>query len=257
VFMVLWKLHEWRENMKGLEFWFRSLATHLSSSSSSSTTTDSGVYYSVIVVGTFLDHPSVDPMESLVRVAQVNELARECGLLVPSLQYFEVSCSSSLENIGKVQDAIFKTALSHSYMSERVPKSYLTVSEVLKKEQDDKKIKDEIPVLDLTEVFQKYSEPLVKRAFGLLSLWGESVYFDSPPELASLVILDPRFLAKGILADLFNPDSTTQVMRKDGIVKHGDLVHIWAKFRKGSKEFESLAQTFMTLLQKMGVFCGV
>ena len=82
---------------------------------------------------------------------------------------------------------------------------------------------------------------------------GVNVYFDSPRELASLVILDPRFLAKGILADLFNPDSTTQVMRKDGIVKHGDLVHIWAKFRKGNSEFESLAQTFMTLLQMMGV----
>ena len=112
----------------------------------------------------------------------------------------------------------------------------MTVSEYLKKEQDEKKFKDEIPVLDLIEVFLKYSEPLVKRALGLLSLWGECVYFDSPPELASLVILDPRFLAKGILADLFNPDSTTQVMRKDGIVKHGDLVHIWAKFRKKRTE---------------------
>ena len=78
------------------------------------------------------------------------------------------------------------------------------------------KVTDVIPVLDLTEVFQKYSEPLVKRALGLLSLWGECVYFDSPPELASLVILDPRFLAKGILADLFNSNSTTQVMRKVG-----------------------------------------
>jgi len=103
-------------------------------------------------------------------------------------------------------------------------------------------------------------ESLVKRALGLLSLWGECVYFDSPLELASLVILDPRFLAKGILADLFNHDSTTKAMRKNGIVKHGDLVHIWAKFRKrtensegGQNEFESLAQTFMTLLQKMGV----
>jgi len=28
-------------------------------------------------------------------------------------------------------------------------------------------------------------------------------------------------------------------MRKDGIVKHGDLVHIWAKFRKGNGEFGS------------------
>ena len=106
----------------------------------------------------------------------------------------------------------------------------------------------------------------MKRARGLLSLWGECVYFDSPPELASLVILDPRFLGKGILADLFNHDSTTKAMRKDGIVKHGDLVHIWAKFRKkrtensdgGKNEFESLAHTFMTLLEKLGVcFCGV
>ena len=49
-------------------------------------------------------------------------------------------------------------------------------------------------------------------------------------------------------------------MRKDGIVKHGDLVHIWAQFRKrtensdgGKNEFESLAHTFMTLLEKLGV----
>ena len=111
-----------------------------------------------------------------------------------------------------MQEAIFKTALSHSYMGERVPRSYVTVSEYLKKEQDEKKFKDEIPVLDLIEVFLKYSEPLVKRALGLLSLWGECVYFDSPPELASLVILDPRFLAKGILADLFNHNSTTKAM---------------------------------------------
>jgi len=43
-------------------------------------------------------------------------------------------------------------------------------------------------------------------------------------------------------------------------VKHGDLVHIWAKVRRrtentdgGNSEFESLAQTFMTLLDKLGV----
>ena len=70
------------------------------------------------------------------------------------------------------------------------------------------------------------------------------------------MILDPRFLAKGILADLFNHESTIKAMRKDGIVKHGDLVHIWSKFRKeqsSTNEFESLAHTFMTLLQKLGV----
>ena len=108
---------------------------HASSSATSSTTTttDSGVYYSVIVVGTFLDHPSVHHLESLVRVAQVNELARECGLVVPALQYSEMSCSSSLENIDKVQEAIFKTALSHSYMGERVPKSYLAIESLIRR----------------------------------------------------------------------------------------------------------------------------
>ena len=70
------------------------------------------------------------------------------------------------------------------------------------------------------------------------------------------MISDPRFLAKGILADLFKADDNTKAMRKDGIVKHRDVVHIWAKFRKEKSsigEFESLAKTFMTLLQKMGV----
>jgi len=160
--------------MKGLEFWFRSLATHLSSSSS----TDGGVYYSVIVVGTFLDHPSVNKSEKNLRAQHVDELAHEYGL---PLQYFEVSCSASLENIDQVQEAIFKTALSHSYMGERVSKSYLTVAEYLKKEAEEKKAKDALPIIDLPEVFQKYSEPLVKRALGLLSLWGECVYFESPP----------------------------------------------------------------------------
>jgi len=122
------------------------------------------VYFSVIVVGTFLEH--------------VDELAHEYRL---PLQYFEVSCSASLENIDQVQEAIFKTALSHSYMGERVPKSYLTVAEYLKKEAEEKKAKDALPIIDLPEVFQKYSEPLVKRALGLLSLWGECVYFESPP----------------------------------------------------------------------------
>ena len=260
VFMVLWKLSEWRgsggNGLKGLEFWFRSLATHLSSSSSpSSSSVSSGKYFSVIVVGTFLDHASVHSVEKSVRVVQVNELARECGLK-SEIEYYEVSCSSTLENIGQVQEIIFKTALSHSYMGERVPKSYLTISEYLGNEREEKKRKDEIPLVDIKGLTNQFGdEDLVKRALGLLSLWGECVYFDSPPELASLVILDPRFLAKGILADLFNHDQNTKAMRKDGVIKHADLVHIWSKFTKNStaKDFSSLATTFMTLLEKLGV----
>ena len=74
-----------------------------------------------------------------------------------------------------------QTALSHSYMSERVPKSYVTVSVYLKKEQDDKKTFDEIPILETKQLVAQFGdESLVKRALGLLSLWGECVYFDSP-----------------------------------------------------------------------------
>jgi len=162
------------EAYKGLEFWFRSLATHLSSSSSSSTTEGEGVYYSVIVVGTFLDHPSVNSLEGLARVDMVNELARECGLMVPSLQYFEVSCSASLENIDKVQEAIVKTALSHSYMGERVPKNYLAIESLIKSLRIEKK---EMPIIPFEGIQQLTSnvldEPLVRRALGSLSLWGE------------------------------------------------------------------------------------
>ena len=154
--------------MRGLEFWFRSLATHLevspsstvSSSSSSSAgegegelapspqtaTSLSGTYYSIIVVGTFLDHPSVKKEEKEVRQKKIEGIAQECGLGSSSslsLQYYEVSCSSSLENIGEVQDGIVRTMLSHSYMGEKVPKSYFSISGRLAQA----KKSNEIPVL--------------------------------------------------------------------------------------------------------------
>jgi len=144
VFLVLWKMSEGDEKgMKGLEFWLRSLATHLRVSPSSSTVSSStpssmvvgagegelappqaaaslgGTYYSIIVVGTFLDHPSVEKEEKAIRQKKIEGIAQECGLgSSSSLQYYEVSCSSSLENIGEVQDGIVRTMLSHSYMGE-------------------------------------------------------------------------------------------------------------------------------------------
>jgi len=151
VFLVLWKMSEGDDKgMRGLEFWFRSLATHLgvspavsSSSSPTAATPLSGTYYSIIVVGTFLDHSSVKNAEKPVRQQKIEEIAKECGLgsssSPSSLQYYEVSCSSSLENIGEVQDGIVRTMLSHSYMGERVPKSYLTISEHLRQKNEERK----------------------------------------------------------------------------------------------------------------------
>ena len=58
----------------------------------------------------------------------------------------------------------------------------MTVAEFLKKERDDKKTKDVIPMLKIADLTSDAlgDESLVKRALGLLSLWGECVYFDSP-----------------------------------------------------------------------------
>jgi len=248
VFLVLWKMSEGDEKgMRGLEFWFRSLASHLGVSSSSSTvdsssssaaaagegegelappqaaTSLSGTYYSIIVVGTFLDHSSAKREDKPIRQKKIEGIAQECGLgssSSSSLQYYEVSCSSSLENIGEVQDGIVRAMLSHSYMGERVPKSYLTISDYLcgvneeRKEREEEMTKEhkeamkvkeaqglkkglankgdpttsstganiwqDIPIMKVTDLSRIYSEDLVKRALGLLSLWGECVYFESP-----------------------------------------------------------------------------
>jgi len=70
------------------------------------------------------------------------------------------------------------------------------------------------------------------------------------------VILDPRFLAKGILADLFSSNPTVQTMKKDGVMRHAALGHIWKRFRRegmSDEEFSSLCSTFLTLLQTLGV----
>ena len=82
VFMVLWRMSDGEEAYKGLDFWFRSLVTHLSSSVSSSATKNA-VYYSVIVVGTFLDHPSVLKDGNQARQSRVRQLAQECQFFAP------------------------------------------------------------------------------------------------------------------------------------------------------------------------------
>jgi len=77
-----------------------------------------------------------------------------------------------------------------------------------------------------------------------------------PPELSDIVILDPRFLVKGILADLFSSNPTVQSMKKGGVVRHADLGQIWKRFKReggNAEEFSSLCSSFITLLQTLGV----
>jgi hypothetical protein len=129
IFLVMWKMNEGVEKgLKGLEFWFRSLSTHL--------------FFTFIF---------------------------------------------TLENIDQVQEVIFRVALGHSYMGERVPQSYVRIGGYLKRLREERK---DLPIIQIDELNKDVNNlELVKRALGLLSLWGECVYFDSPPELASWILV--------------------------------------------------------------------
>ena len=252
VFLVLWKISQGEEGLQGLEFWFRSLTTHLSTLQRPTP----GTYYSVIVVGTFLDHPSVRKDQKTMRDQRVDELARKCELPC-EVQTFEVNCNGTadipFENVDTLFDFITQTILSHSYMGERIPRIYVTLSEHLTATRNRK---GTLPIAEFSELHSKLmmDENLARRALELLSLWGECLYFNSPPELAKLVVLDPKFLAKGILADLFRHDPNIQNMRRNGVVENKDFLHIWSRYQKEQHEaLPNLTFYFVALLEKLGV----
>jgi len=244
VFLVLFPLNNGDAGFEGLSFWLRSLSSYLDISHQDT--------FSIIVVGTFLDDPKVDPELKKKRANKAQNIAIENGLEI-GIIYQEVSCLT-LENVEPLEDAIYRSLSSHSYMGEKIPETYLTVECVTK---ELRKEKSSFPVVELEEIVdrcQKYFPvelETVRRAISLLSLWGECCYFEEEGELSKLVILDPKFLSQGILADLFRHDPAMIQKRRDGIIHHSDLRFIWLQFR--SQDLSSLAPVFLRLLEKFGV----
>ena len=80
--------------------------------------------FSILVIGTHLDHESVkkDQQNKQEREEQVKKLAKESGISV-RIEYKEVSCAT-MENMKDLEESICRLALGHSYMGERIPKSY-------------------------------------------------------------------------------------------------------------------------------------
>jgi len=244
VFLVLWKMSQGEEGLKGLEFWLRSLSFHLPPLDPSSTQ----VFFSVFVVGTFLDMVDADQREE--REKAVKRLAKRCGLPPSAIAYLEVSCHT-LENVGTLMDAIVKAMLSHSYMGEKIPMSYLSVQRNLR-EQRKQEERQALPLLSLEEIpqTQTIGAETVKRALTLMTFWGECVYFEQPAELASTVVLDPRFLTREVLGQLFNPEHVR--FYKDGIVRHADLSQVWSSLRS-RENFPQLAFKLVSLMKKFEV----
>jgi len=251
VFLVLWRMDKGKEGLKSLEFWLQSLAAYLPPISYRSKE------YSIMVVGTFLDSDLVskEPSQKAEREREIHALSKKCGLL-PSVQCFEVSCST-LENIPHLKEKIFKAILSHSYMNERLPKSYRVVEEVV--ERLGRELKDrEFPMVSLQDLLSRCSsqlalnEEVLKQAVHLLSLWGKCVYFPNFPSLSSTVFLRPSFLTKQVLGAFFNPAS--KAYHQKGIIKHQDLRMIWTDLQHLSEEdFWDQAERLMALMEKFEV----
>jgi len=256
VFLVLWKMSDGEKGLQGLDFWFKSLAVHLKQSDENQTPSSSSerfqepVYYSIIVVGTFLDHPSVDPKKKEERKVKIMDIANKAGIrfgVQTPLQYYEASCAT-LDNISEIQEVITTTAMSHTYMGEHVPKIYLQIEKYV---MELRKEKHELPIASLKDFSTNFSDKdLLKRALSLLNMWGVCVYLPQTEDLSSTVILDPKFLAKDVLAQLFNPNLVSSF--KDGIFNHSDLVHIWTTLKKRD-DFQDIAPILLSLMETFEV----
>jgi len=242
VFLIVYNLEE---DERSLDFWLRSISSRINTSEPPAANERE---FSIFVVGTFLSSPKVDKSLRTEREARVQQLALQCGIAC-GLIYQEVDCLS-LENIDILKEELIQVILSHSYITEKIPKSYISIHNYLLASE---KKKSMIPIMELDELITQFSdEAMVKKALRCLFLWGKCVYFDEPEELSRIVVLDPRFLTKRILANLFNHDPNIASRRENGFLAHQDLFHIWGSF--GSHENpQELFSTFLSLLERFGV----
>jgi len=252
VFLVVWKMSDGEKGLEGLDFWLKNLATHLPKNEK---IVDGNSNYSIIIVGTFLDHESVIKEECTKREEKAISFGVSHGFNRQELHYIEVSCAT-LENTETLQSAIYALASSHSYMGEKIPEKYLVVekamAQLLREKKAETEISNQIPVVNLEELLGAiqhkidFSIALLKRALNLFHNWGKCIYFESPDSLSNIVVLDPKFLTKEILAGLFKVDPILQKKRENGIIKYSDLSLFWPNY-------VSLAPILLTLLENFEV----
>jgi len=246
VFLILYRLDQGDQGLKGLGFWLKSLSAHLDPALCNQE-------YSIIIVGTFLDQRGVVKEHKPRRAKSAQEIATANGMDV-GIHYHEVSCLT-LEHIEDVEECIYFSVLKHSYMGQRVPRTYKLVEETVRQLGRENST---CPVISTDQVLNRCRIELpvemqtVRRALYLLSLWGECIYFPDHSGLENVVVADPRFLTTQILASLFSPANET--FYYTGRVKHERLKLIWSMFPKRSEEeFWNLTKTLLILMEKFEV----
>jgi len=247
IFLVLYRMDQGIKGLEGLNFWFKSLSSHLQHDP---TLTNGKPYFSIIVVGTFLDKQNVKKSEESkkLREQEILEIARSNGIDYP-IQIYEVSCST-LENINDLKQSIYSTALTHGYMGEKLPIGYLNIKNSIEKLRNQEKLKN-FPIIEIQELINyfktnfsfEFDDEFVKRGLKLLHLWGTCVYFDEPIELSNYVVLKPEFLAKEVIGKLF---SHLSFYFKTGILNHSDLEFFWPGYM-------DKAEMLMTIMEKFEI----
>jgi len=248
IFLVLYRMDQGIKGLESLDFWLKSLSSHLNQNHCDE---KGKPFYSIIIIGTFLDLVNEQSEDKNLRQMKVMEIYDRNGLK-SSPFYFEVSCST-LENIEELREIIFNISLSHSYMGENVPVGYLTIEKSIYKLR---KLKQDHPIIEIQDLIVhvqyrtqssfEFDIEFVKRALRLLHEWGICIYFDQPIELSNIVVLDPQYLTKTVLGDLFKADESSRQLRLNGIIDYSQLSNIW----NGPT---NLINTYLSLLEKFEV----
>ena len=194
-----------------------------------------------------------------LREQQLRELFEvKCEMGAVPFEYVEVS-SQNGANIEYLHSVIIELALSHSYMGELIPQSYLKVESVVMKLREEKqqlqqqKGDDVLPIVSLKNEFL----PRVKREFGkgvddsaaeclralgLLHTWGVCIHFGESPLLSEFEVLDPSFLTQEVMSSLFHPDCAGYL--KNGKLLHKQLRVIWPKYEQQAEFLMSVMEKF-------------
>jgi len=252
IFLVLYRMDKGIKGLESLDFWLKSLSSHLNQNYCDE---NGKPFYSIIIVGTFLDsiiNNNQNDVDKNLRQTKIMEIYDKNGLKSPPF-YFEVSCST-LENIDELREIIFNNSLSHSYMGENVPVGYLTIEKSI---YELRKLKQNHPIIEIQDLIDhtqtqyqsqsfEFDIEFVKRGLKLLHEWGICIYFDEPIELSNIIVLDPQHFTKNILGDLFKADESIRKLRVNGIIDYSQLNRIW----NGPT---NLIETYLSLLEKFEV----
>jgi len=144
IFLVLYRMDKGIKGLESLDFWLKSLPSHLNQNYCDE---NGKPFYSIIIVGTFLDLIDDQNEEKNLRQINIMEIYDKNGLKSPPF-YIEVSCST-LENIDELREIMFNISLSHSYMGENVPIGYLTIEKLI---YELRKLKQNHPIIEIQDL---------------------------------------------------------------------------------------------------------